>query len=410
MAYNSFREAVAMPNELQNNQMIFFDRDAFSSEDYRSTFRYLENTFHYAGVQIDDDVDIVNSNISTRRDIDYITDPDDPYYGAFAIKMPGPVIMAWTVSQLTGRSLDGTFLELRYREFSHYTDPVARTGPVYKDWIPLGSSAVLKNSATDGMGCVWVGLATDDKPGYLHLGPRMERLYFGIFNSSDNTIKINREHYMKASMIMFGIGKMGGTKDELEYIINKIEALPNPNYEPKKPSEVRDDMRTNEDIDRGQNEVIAGEDGLQQLYATDRANFDKMTTVTTPVTLFSPTIPGLGTSVINVGNLHNFWNHGFVNTINPIVIEHQPGELGGIKVYLGETESNGRVNYEPLKWFQRETAMVGMCYVTGSESENDFIPIFIDETGVYLKVPGGYSFKPGSTFNFIRGVILRAPV
>ena len=392
MAYNSFREALSIPNELQNNQMIFFDKDVFTSKDYEETTKALENAYDFIGVP-------------TKMDIDYVDDPLDENYGAFAIKMPGPVIMAWTVSQMTGLSLDGTFLELRYREFSHYTDPVAKTGPVYKDWTPLGSSAVLKNAATDGMGSIWVGLAADKNPGYLHLGPRMERLYLGIFNSSDNTIKINREHYMKASMIMFGIGKMGGTKDELNDIITEISKLPAPEYDTE-PSEVRDDMQANEVIDRDQNEEITGEEGLQQLYATDRANFDKMTNVTTPVTLLSPTIPGLGTSVINVGNLHNFWNHGFVNTINPIVIEPQPGELGGVRVYLGETESNGRVNYEPLKWFQRETAMVGMCYVIGSEPENDFMPIYIDETGVYLKVPVGYSFKPGSTFNFIRGVIL----
>jgi len=409
MAYNSFREAISIPNELQNNQMIFFDKDVFTSEDYKDTFRTLENNLLYAGVQIDDDIDIVSSNISTRKDIDYVNDPDDPYFGAFAIKMPGPVIMAWTVSQMTGRSLDGTFLELRYREFSHYTDPVMKEGPVYKDWQPLGSSAVLKSSATDRMGCIWVGLATDDEPGYLNLGPRMERLYFGIFNSSDNTIKVNREHYMKASMIMFGIGKMGGEENVLREILDFIKnGLPDPQYETE-PSDVRIAMGDNEDIDRVQNEEITGEGGLQQLYATDRANFDRMTTVTPPVTLLSPTIPGLGTSVINVGNLHIFWNHGFVNTINPIVIEPQPGVLGGVRVYLGETERNGRVNYEPLKWFHRETAMVGMCYVTGSEPDNDFMPIFVDETGVYLKVPGGYSFKPGSTFNFIRGVILSPP-
>jgi len=395
MAYNSFREALGMPSELQNNQMIFFDKDVFTSTDYEETTKALEVGHGFIGVH-------------TKMDIDYVDDPLDENYGAFAIKMPGPIIMVWTVSQMTGRSLDGTFLELRYREFSHYTDPGEKVGPVYKDWQPLGSSAVLKNSATDGMGSVWVGLATEDKPGYLHLGPRMERLYLGIFNSSDNAIKINREHYLKASMIMFGIGKMGGTKDELNDIILDILNLPEPDYDVD-PSDVRVDMSVNEVIDLGQNEEITGEDGLQQLYAANRANFDKMTSVATPVTLLSPTIPGLGASVINVGNLHNFWNHGFVNTINPIVIEPQPGELGGARVYLGETESNGSVNYEPLKWFQRETAMVGMCYVIGSEPDNGFMPIYIDETGVYLKVPGGYSFKPGSTFNFIKGVILSPP-
>lgn len=397
MAYNAFREAIEIPNELQNNRMIFFDKDVFTSGDYKAVTEFLEDEYDFEGEP-------------TEMDIDYVTDENDENYGAFAIKMPGPVIMAWVASQMTGRSLDGTFLELRYREFSHYTDPGQQEGAVYKDWKPLGSSAVLKNSATDGMGCIWVGLPDDEKPGaesYLRLGPRLERLYLGIFNSSDNTIMINREHYMKASIIMFGIGKMGGTEGQLNIIKNNITALPKPNFDaPNTPNEVRDEMLANENIDGEQNEDITGVDGLQQLYADNQENFNKMTTVTTPVTLLSPTIPGLGVSVINVGNLHNFWNHGFVNTINPIVIEPQPGVVGGIRVYLGETESNGRVNYEPLKWFQKGTAMVGMCYVIGSEPDNDFIPIYVDESGVYLKVPVGYSFKPGSTFNFTREVIL----
>ena len=400
MAYNSFREAICIPNELQSNNMIFFDRDVLTSSDYKATTEALEKAYQFIGVPTD-------------KDIDYVDDPQDANYGAFAIKMPGPIIIAWTASQLTGRSLDGTFLEIRYREFSHYTDPGTKTGPVFKDWQPLGASAVLKNSATDGMGCIWAALHGDPSPGAkrcLRLGPRMERLYIGIFNSSDNTIKVNREHYMKASIIMFGIGKMGGLEKDLREILRFIEEdLPVPSYI-KTPNEVRSDMANNEDIDHGQNERIAGSGGLKQLYTEGRSAFDKLTTITTPVTLLSPRVPGLGVSVISVGNLHNFWSYGFVNTIHPITIDPEPGELGEVKVYFGETESGGRVNYEPLKWFRSETAAVGMCYVTGSSPENDFIPIYIDKTGVYLRVPAGYSFRPGSTFNFVRGVILSPPL
>jgi len=382
MPYNSFREAINIPAQINSNEMIFFDNNVNTSEDYFAP-----------GV----------------LDIGYEDNIENDNYGAFIVKRPGPIVISWTASQITGLSIDGTFLELRYREFSHVDSGIA----VYKPWQSLGSKTVLKNSSADGMGCVWIGFYDAHGPGtekQLKLGPNYEPIYIGLFNASENVLQINRQHYQKASIILFGIDKMGGEMtSQLIPIQNKILNLPRPSSDYVNHLNIlKSELGSLEVLDLSQNEVIAGGNGLLNQYRAGFSNYEKMTHTTIPVTLKS-TIPGLGASVIAVGNLHNFWNDGQVTTLHPIQAD-STNPYSEVRIYLGQTKTGDVVNYLPLTWFTADTPSVGMCYVMNNDASDDFIPIYLDETGIYLKVKGSYQFKPGATFNFIRSVILAPPI
>ena len=347
--------------------------------------------------------------ISTHHD-----EPDAPDYGyceigdedagALQIKIAGPHFFIWTAAQLTGKSLDGAFLQLRYKRGS--------------EWIPFSGKIHIKSSSSAGMGILNVYEELGEAPVGAPRASQANPLRVGLFNISGQPIHLNREHYLKASLIAFGSGPLGPSPEfeEMQLLNGMFQSLPQPfsGTTPfnESPPGVRIRMGASESIDDVQNESIKSSDdefGLLAIFEKTKRLFFQMTEPSTPLNFKSPDINGLGVSVLNTGNMYNFWNNGYVDALFPIRMNGDPGSL--VKVYLLKSRDDaGHPIFGPLTLYQGEPT-VGMCYVQGSVStESDgFIPIYFDETGVYLEVAPDYIFNVKATYTFIRTLILAEP-
>ena len=298
--------------------------------------------------------------------------------GIIDICVPGAHIIIWVISQMTARSPAGSFFQLKVFDKA--------TG-VWKPLSPI--DAALKISAASASACIMVYPGNTALPGGYALGPE-RKVSFALFNTSGQTLDMNRMKFLKAALVSFGSGTLGPLyPGQLDVLNARL-----------------DDLKTNHgdligvEFQRNRAAVIEGEDDIQneQLAVLEKSlneaisYFISMSSPSGVTNLPSMDVPGLGVSVLHTGFMHNFWSYG--SPIRTITYE------ADADVYLAMVSS-----YPILAQFIGPV-VTGICYYE-SRLGRGWTPVYFDETGIYLKVKRGYVFEAGSIYRFTKALILQ---
>ena len=298
--------------------------------------------------------------------------------GVIDICVPGAHIIIWVISQMTARSPAGSFFQLKIFD---------KAAGVWKPLSPIDSA--LKVSAASGSACIMVYPGDTALPGGYALGPE-RKVSFALFNTSGQILDMNRMKFLKAAFVSFGSGTLGPLyPGQLDDLFARL-----------------DDLLTNHgDLDgveaeRAKAAVIESDDDIQndklvvlEESLTEAINyFISMSSPSGVTNLPSLDVPGLGVSVLHTGFMHNFWSYG--SPIRTITYE------ADADVYLAGVSS-----YPVLRWFVGPV-VTGICYYE-SRSGRGWMPVYFDETGIYLKVKRGYAFEAGSIYRFTKALILQ---
>lgn len=307
--------------------------------------------------------------------------------GNFDIYLPGTYLIFWFVSQVSGKSEDGVFFQLK--KYNENKD----------SWGSLSKSGEsLKVSASSG--CTPLVISSAD----LELNGKVT---IALFNESPNSVLMNRSPFIKAALGIFGFGAIGG---DVENIQNQIQELLNSCDLDKRNRivAIRKKIKALQVSDLNQLET------LRIIQAKWQALYDQFIIHSVPgwnKSIDDPTSDfyGLTFYFIRNGYEFQFWSGGTL--LN--------GSNGGtiIPAVTFPAVSNGRkylitsADFPPLTLFNyefeqnpltavRRSPVVTLCYKGEAPASpfthsfpmiNDAVsatlniwPLFIDETGIYF--------------------------
>jgi len=129
-------------------------------------------------------------------------------------------------------------------------------------------------------------------------------------------------------------------------------------------------------------------------------NFIELSEIT-DYTVTTTSLVGLGVSVIRSGFTHNFWGTGTVSGISTLSLTN------GNTYYLirsGTTDNPTAGICQPLTLYQGSPTIGTLWIKTGSNAYS--LPIYFDNTGIYIQPTTQMNLGTGATFRFTQSLIL----
>lgn len=109
----------------------------------------------------------------------------------------------------------------------------------------------------------------------------------------------------------------------------------------------------------------------------------------------TPMLMGLGASVISIGPTFNFWGVGTLNSNQ---------SWTQTKIYLVTP-----TQFPELAWYQGDPTIGTVWFSSGGTGVPQSMPIYIDNTGIYIYPANNINVNSGTTFKFTQALILVNP-
>ena len=314
----------------------------------------------------------------------------------------GTYVVRWQTTQMTGMSSDGDYFELKYRDWddddepwksfyaphSHVSD--ARSVPIY---VGVDDVAISfdPNSCSVGPG----GYIIENTCSLII--PEPQTYTIALWNTSNESIKLSPYNHVKASILIFGVPHLQneidpdtGTKAEVEKLRIGLDT-----YELEKTvADLTPRIKRILAINQIQDDAIFQIADILQKFVLDYTSYYEMK----PEETRESFIKDLTIHVNVQGFAHHFSISGIIAT--SVLAEEKI-------MIIDATESAS--GYFPLSRYLGDPTISPCHYEQtnfGSSNADMWMPIYFDDSGIYLLNPPQEALESGSKLAFNQTLIL----
>ena len=345
--------------------------------------------------------------------------PSDIFYhetgvfaGSFDFYLPGSYLISWNISQMSGLSQSGQFLELRYYDETE------------ENWKPLSTRGIaLKLSASVGIAIL--NVTTDDLnlTGFVRIA---------LWNQSDKAFQMNRTPHLKATISIYGFAPSVGDPDAIreEILQRRLYCCDGADIAIAQLKKRLEDIKLKDE----QQQLIIGPGypsppGMvgELRYDWEDIQYQIQNYLGPGNTVNAEELTGITVSYVRTGYSYNFWASGL--TTNSIVVQ---GATAAIPVKIPLITSTNPIctlfrapippevalyqkgfqdRKAPLSPINRPAVAVPCYYSTVTNTAfaipnfPNWIPLWVNETGIYLAINENVTIPSGTRFRFSLTVV-----
>ena len=313
------------------------------------------------------------------------------FNGQIQFTQPGKYLVKWFTTQMRGLSSDGNYFCLKRKLW--LTPPVGPGDPCEFIWVSLNNPELPQLIGKLGMDYSKEDLAAEDSANLHCSNSRSIPLEvfdedvadpnalftIALFNATDTNVKLSGYDHNKSALLIFGANELsdeiyqGGTtiRQAIEQLSRDLDAYENN----QAMADLTPRLKQLAAMEGWQDEVLfnLGEDleAFQKKYldhyASKDLSFHK-----------SPTLEGIEVCTITSGYAYNFWAAGIIESDGQV-------PAFGQKLHLVASSA-----CTPLQLYLGEACICPcLCKKTDPDTGENllkrWIPIYFDNTGVYLK-------------------------
>ena len=361
-------------------------------------------------VVFDQELVLSTSRIETAPSV-FLDEPDfiplkdsqGNYTGELVFLKEGDYVIKWVTTQMTGLSMDGNYFSMRRRVYENPLDP----GDYYWEGI-LSEQNSLDPSSEERPGNsrsipLQVTSADVSDPQFPFV--------VGLFNITPVNVKLTPYSHNKASMLIFGLPPLNGDgtaptiRQQVESLALSLDQYENEqainDLLPRLQRLVRMEGWQDETLGNSNPPAPAQPYGLQGELARFIELYTSYYEADDVVCLHSTVFNGISLCYIKAGFSYNFWASGHIlGSVLP--------PASGNK-WMIVTSADGAC--EPLQTYQGEPC-ISPCLckkvdpITKEVITKEWIPVYFDNTGIYLKNPPSECVDQGIVLNFTQSLIL----